>query len=884
LESRVEKTVLDNGMVVILEEDHSAPVAALQVWVGVGSADEREAEGGLAHVHEHMLFKGTERRGVGEIAAAIEGAGGEINAWTSFDHTVYHVVVASRYFDVGLDVLADALLHSAFDPEELNKELQVILEEIKRSEDSPARKVSRALFEKAYTTHPYRRPVIGHAKVVREFTRDQILEFYKTHYQPDRMTVVAVGDFDARQTLEQIQKAFGARQDKARPMPDRPSEPPQTGLRVQGLTDSVEESRVAVAFPIPDLSNDDVFALDVLAVILGQGESSRLIQAVRNDAQLVNDIYAYPYVPRNPGLFVVGASLHHDHFEDALVAIGREIQRIQREPVSSRELGKARTVLEAEDIYHRETIQGRAQRLGYWESLTGDPGFSARYLEGIRRVNADDLHRVARQYLNLDRLTFTALVPEKEKGLVEPDGLEALAKKAFGGLGQLRTPHKGKVGDKTQFHLDGGGRLVVVRNHTRPIVAMRLAWLGGVRCEEKSQAGFSNLLSELVPRGSDRHNARELAELVEGMAGSFSGLSGRNSLGFRARFLTSAFDDGVALMEEVLREPAFDGRELGKVKKLILEDLRNKADDPAGLCYELLARSLWDRHPYRRDLMGTPQTIQSVTADSLRRFWHQQFPPENAVLTIVGDIDIDHAQEVARRIMAPTGSDLKPEFHAKSEDPPPSGRVARLVVDREQAQIMLGTRGLRLDDPDRFALEVLNGVLSGQGGRLFLELRDRQSLCYSVGSFHIEGIEEGVFSLYMGTSPDKVNQALRGMENLLDEVLQKGITQEELIKAQRHLVGVHDIGLQRLSSQAASTTFNVLYGLGYRADEAYAENIEAVDLDAVRTVAEKLLAPEKRILALVGPEGTQGPAATHRPDGIDIDEETGRLASKDAAQ
>jgi zinc protease len=361
------------------------------------------------------------------------------------------------------------------------------------------------------------------------------------------------------------------------------------------------------------------------------------------------------------------------------------------------------------------------------------------------------------------------------------------------------------------------------------------------------------------------------------MAGSFSGISGRNSLGFRARFLTSAFDDGVALLEEVLREPAFDTDELSKVKKLVIEDLRNKADEPSGLCYEMLSHSLWDEHPYRRDLLGSPESIRQVKAEGLRRFWRQQFPPEESVLTIVGDIDIDHAQEVARRIMTPGASDLRPEFHAAPEAPPPSGRISRLVVDREQAHLMIGARGLRLVDEERFALEVLNSVLSGQGGRLFLELRDRQSLCYSVGSFHVEGIESGVVTVYMGTSPDKVNQALRGMENLLDQVLTDGVTQTELEKAQRHLVGVHDIGLQRLSAQAANTTFNTLYGLGYRADEEYAAHIQAVDPKAVLEVAQRLLAPDQRVLSIVGPEGTEGPAATHVPLGMPVDEKTGRL-------
>src|SRR5216684_3662613 len=181
---------LPNGLTVLVEENHAAPVAALQVWVRVGSADELPGEAGLAHLHEHMLFKGTARRGPGEIASSIEGCGGEINAWTSFDQTVYHVVVASQFLAQGMDVLADAITSAAFDPEELRREIEVVCEEIKRSLDSPTRKLSKELFATAFTRHPYGRPVIGSEESVRSFTREGILRFYRRWYQPENCVLV----------------------------------------------------------------------------------------------------------------------------------------------------------------------------------------------------------------------------------------------------------------------------------------------------------------------------------------------------------------------------------------------------------------------------------------------------------------------------------------------------------------------------------------------------------------------------------------------------------------------------------------------------------------------------------------------------------------------
>src|SRR6476661_7256721 len=185
---------LPNGLTVVLQQNHASKVVAFQAWVGVGSADEPPELAGIAHVFEHMLFKGTARRRVGQIAHEVEAAGGEINAWTSFDQTVYHLVLASRFFDTGLDILADALQNSSFDPVELERELKVVLEEVKQGEDNPARVATQALFSTAYARHPYRRPVIGYEKTVAQVTRKRLLDFFQRWYLPNNMTLVVVGD------------------------------------------------------------------------------------------------------------------------------------------------------------------------------------------------------------------------------------------------------------------------------------------------------------------------------------------------------------------------------------------------------------------------------------------------------------------------------------------------------------------------------------------------------------------------------------------------------------------------------------------------------------------------------------------------------------------
>jgi zinc protease len=296
------RVVLDNGLTVLLQANHSAPVVALNMWVKVGSIYEQDAEAGISHVYEHMLFKGTTTRGVGEIAQEIEGAGGDINAFTSFDHTVYHITLASRFLSIGLAVMADAIQHSSFDPEELRKEQEVVLEEIKRGEDIPSRKLTEALFAASYQRHPYRRAVIGDEGTVKSLTRAHILSFFHTWYVPNNMTLVVTGDFDPAQILPSIQAAF--RDFPSQPLPalQIPQEPAQRELRAVVLADDIQETLLDVAYHVPGVLHKDSYAIDLLSFIIGGGESSRLYQKVKAEQELVHSIYTYPFLPKDPGL------------------------------------------------------------------------------------------------------------------------------------------------------------------------------------------------------------------------------------------------------------------------------------------------------------------------------------------------------------------------------------------------------------------------------------------------------------------------------------------------------------------------------------------------------------------------------------------------------
>jgi zinc protease len=424
----MQKTTLDNGLKVLVQENHAAKVAAIQVWVHVGSADETSDEAGIAHVHEHMLFKGTERRKVGEIAAEIEAAGGDINAWTSYDETVYHVTMASRDFPVGIDILADAVQHSAFDATELERELEVVLEEVRRGNDTPSRVMSENLFKTAFTTHPYSRPVIGYVDTVKSFTRDKIVGFYKRWYRPKNMCLVVVGDVktdDVFRRAEQLFEKSGAKE--ALPPRPRTTEPGQHGLRSILKAQEIQETHLGIAWHGAAFKHEDTPALDVLSVLLGSGDSSRLFRRIRRDQELVNDCYAFAYTPEDPGLMMVGATIHGGGIREAYRALLQETLRMRKEAPSQAEVDKAKTILLSEAIYQKETVQGVARKIGFFELVTGGPEYEDVYYSKVKEVTPARVREVAEKYFRLDTMTVSSLVPNEHQAVLVDDAVREIA-------------------------------------------------------------------------------------------------------------------------------------------------------------------------------------------------------------------------------------------------------------------------------------------------------------------------------------------------------------------------------------------------------------------------------------------------------------------------
>lgn len=878
---------LHNGLDLLVAPRATAPVVALQCWVAVGSADERPGEEGLAHIHEHMAFKGTARRSPGELAHRVEARGGEVNAWTSFDHTVFHLVLPSRWIDDGLDLLADALTASTFDSNELARELEVVQEEIRRTEDSPARRLSRALFANAFQVHPYGRAVIGTARSVRAFTREQLVAFHRAHYGPERMMLVVTGDVDEARVAARAEELFGQLDPGALPRQPRPAEPPRAGVGTV-LAEPVRESLLGIAFRGTRLAEPMTPALDVLAVLLGQGDASRLQLELRRERQLASEVWAYAYTPAEPGLFVAGASLPDANLTDCARALGAQLARLAREPVAERELATAKAILEADAVHQIETAQGLARRLGYHAAVSGDEAFAERTQAAVAALTVEDLRVAAERVLMLEQVIAVAVVPRGSKA-AELTG-EALVEIIQGGSRSPRPrpppapPHGEETGPEPApclrppaaraesapcrvgergptlaapelvvHTLSSGAVLLVQPDHSVPLVALRGVWPGGLRSETDRDNGVSQLLARLFTKGTLHHGATEIARMADAMACTLGGQAGRGTLGLRAELLSRRLDEGFRLFAECLAEPAFAPEEVDRERHLQVQEIRSRDDSPGAVAFELFQATLYRQHPWRMSRLGTEETIARLGPDALVAHLAARYPRSRLTLAMVGDVDPGRAVALAEELLGGAAPAGDAELRPRPEQAPEGRREARRALDRKQIHLLHGFLGLTVHDRERDALDVLVAALSGQAGRLFVELRDRRGLAYSVSAAAVEGLDPGFFAVHVATGPDKLALAREAIDVELARVLDGGISADELDRARCYLVGAHEIGLQRVAARAAALSFDTAYGLGPEHHRGYPERIFAITREDVLAAARRVLKPEQAVVAMVGP-------------------------------
>lgn len=832
----VERTVLANGLTLILKPDRSAALSSVQVWVKTGSIHEDAHLGaGLSHYLEHMLFKGTTRRAGREISAAVQAHGGYINAYTTFDRTVYYIDLPSEHTAVAIDLLADAVLHSTLPADETAKEKDVILREIAMTKDDPDNRLWDTMFSTAFREHPYRQPIIGHRDVFSEVTHADLVGYYRARYVPNNLVVVIVGDIDVAATRAAVELHFGATP-RARLAPVLvPEEPLQLAPRSDHRFEAVELTRAALAWPIPGLGHHDAPVLDLLSMVLGSGDSSVLWQDIREKTGLVHTIDASSWNPGSGGLFCVSFTCDAAKREPATAAITRTLARCAAHAFTAGQLRKALRQLVVGEINSRKTMSGQASRLGAAEVVVGDLDYSRSYFERLRDITPADLRRVLKAYLVPERLTSISLNP-----------VAADTKKAFA-IGSAAA-----TADFSEIKLPNGARLILQRDQHLPNLHLRLMVTGGPLFEPAGKRGATALLATMLSKDTRHHSSAAIAQFIEEVGGSFHAFSGNNSLGLAVEVLPPDAERALAVLADATLAPAFKPATLATERDAQLAALQEDADDVVTLARKLVRQKFFGSHPLGLDANGDEAGVKSLTPADLAALHRRLFVAPNVVLAATGDFDPKALVPKLKTFLAKLAPGSVPVSAVRFNGAAAIGDFVE-QQPREQAVVLQAFPGPRVHAPDFYVSEVADELFSGMASRLFERVREEKGLAYFVRSGRILGLDAGMFYFMAGTQPGREAEVIAEIDAEIARVQSGGVEAVELTRCQTRLKAGRRQSMQTNASRAMSAGLNVLQGQPVNDWKNYDARVDAVTLADLAAFATRYFTRAQRTQLVVRP-------------------------------
>lgn len=861
-----KKFQLKNGLQVLLMESHKSPVVSVQMWVKTGSADERKGEEGISHFIEHLVFKGTRKFKVGEIASTVEGSGGELNAYTSFDQTVFYVTISKHFSGVALDVISEMMGFPTFDKQEIDNEREVVIEEIKRGQDSPGRQASQQLFSTVFKKHPYGRPVIGYDKIIRTVSTKKIEDYYHSRYVPKNMFLVVSGDFDSKEMKKSVQEKFGEFVDYKLRKTTRAKEPKQNSIRISVEQSSFQQTSCYLTWRIPNVRHKDIAALEVLSFILGQGDSSRLMRALRIQKPVTNGVGSFAYSMQDDGLFAVSMNLQKENLEEANAGLLKELSDVLTIPPTPAEMHKAVTNIASQEIYSLETVDNIARKAGSNQFYFNDHDYFPKYLKQVYSLKPVDIMKAARKYLGPKNFSVSIMSDGAKKDIekITKKFSQDLSKMIAKSKPEKQLPikyaaKKFKVAvnatqelPKTErIVLKSGATLLIREQKETPYVSMKAAFLGGVRIEPEGKEGLVELFSRNWVAGSKKYNESQIHLLSDEMAASIDAFGGRNSVGLGLDYLSPFEDQMYDLFADTLLHPEFPEEILDREKTILRNQIKARNDNPSQICILNFMKKIYAGHPYSKDMIGSEESISKISRLDLLNYYRQFAQAKNLTVCVVGDVNKKKWIENLEKLTAelPKGEKLVQNFQPQKIS---SDSTEKVTLKKEQTHIVVGYRGLTLKDPDKFTLEVIQSILSGQGGRLFIELRDKNSLAYSVSPIHMEGIECGYFGGYIGCSPEKTDKAISMLKEEFAKLAKTPVGAAELERAQKYLIGRHDIELQRKSSVCSTLLFDDIYGINHEESLDVAAKYYAVTPEKVQKLAQKIFS-QPAVISIVGP-------------------------------
>ncbi len=819
--------VSPNGLTTLVSPQHAFPLISIQFWVQTGSVHEGAHLGaGLSHLVEHMVFKGSQEFSGRELNERVPALGGQWNAYTSTDRTVYYIDGPAEHWREFLHLLTQLVFHPTFPEEEFARECDTIRREMAMYDDDPQDYAYRALMNTLFKAHPRRLPVIGSRAAFDALTREDAVAYHRSRYVPGNVFVSIAGDVEAKEAFAAVEAELAALPAAAAPpVPAVLREQRQWGPRLHRCEFAQPTSLLMLAWRTPHALHEDAAALTLLSSILGEGRSAWLYKLFHDEQGLAHDV-SVSLIPdrEGEGAFVIEADVERDARDQLREAILAYVATLPQLPEAewAAALARALRQLRRQRLQTLSTVQGVASTQGLAWFLSRNLDCMQEWHAALARVTPQELVRVAARYFSPDRLTEVSVDPQ---GSNPPEGEDAAS---------------APLSAACLHELPGGLRLVTRVDRRVPMVHAALAMGAGCPSEPAEKAGLNSLLAECLLKGTTTRTGAEVAEALESLGGSLSSGAGNNTLSLSARCLAEDWSQMLELMADVLLHPSFPAEAVETEKQAMISDILEAEEDPLLLAFRHLRRLSYGDASYGHPSGGTEPTVRALTRDDLVAQHARLACGRNMVLSIAGDIDpaavLARVQELFAALPGgcPVSREATPAHRSGEQE---------LPCDKAQAVLALSLPGLSVGD-DALILQLLfEEWCRDMTGPIFTEIREKRGLAYYAAASSLLGVDAGSLYFYLGTAPESLAEARAVLEAELTRLAREGMPADALERTRATALATRTFARQSCRKLCSAAAVDTLLGLGAEHDERMAERLRHITVEEVNAIIARLLDP-----------------------------------------
>ncbi len=815
------------GLTTLFQQQGDTPILSLQFWVRTGSIHEAPHLGsGLSHLLEHMVFKGTRSYDATQLAQRVSSLGGQWNAYTSTDRTVYHIDGPAQHWSEFLHILHELVFFPTFPRDEWEREREVIRREMAMYDDNPSDISYRALIETLYHAHPRRLPVIGHPQLFDALSYEQMLEYHQRRYTPENSFIVCSsggGIVDEAAFIQQLDALQEQLTTHHSPTPSISPEPRQWGARRHRREFAQPTSTLILAWRTPPATHPDTPALALLSSILGSGRSAWLHALFHDDKGLAHDVSCSVIADReSESAFIIEADCERDTRDELRDELLAYLAELAEQSGFEQALQRALTQLKLARLRGLSSVHGRANALGISWHQSRNLKLSEEWEQALTQVSASDLVRVIKTYFIPQKLCEISIDPLGTNPQVDPSTSSTTQ-------ATLST-----------HELSNGLRLVTRPDASLPIIHIALAIGAGCASECAAQAGVNQLLAECLLKGTLTRASRDIAEGLENCGSPINSNAGNNSILIDLQCLSEHFEKTLDILADILLNPSFEEDSINTEKQAIIADILDAEQDPLAYAFRCLRSHCFGETSYGLVPDGSVESVNSLTRHDVLKQYARLFCGRNMVMSVTGDIPHDTHDQVERALLTlPTGSPV-----TRSSTPPQKAGELHKALDKEQAVLVLALPGLAVDSEQDTAMDLILEWLRDMAGPIFTELREKRALAYYATATSLKGVDVGCLYFYLGTSPQQLGEARQALDDSLRELYEHGMPKDIFERTRGLALAEHQMLIQSQSHICEQLALDSLLGLPSEHSLTLPERLRSTTHAEVNELLRHLLRPE----------------------------------------